>query len=368
MLEEEGKCGAFYEMPSDEMAESESERALPSLEEEGELFQSVKSLEYVCYCASESGDETLQRLLRELPEAGVTLIGLDEGEQCVFGGLPTRAVEQNDEGADQAAIRRVHLSPCPETTLLLAGSAATLALAAGTPMATVGYGRLAEKMFGWDGTDADVCTDEDGVRSVCAASGVQADIIVEGFDEVDVQFLDRIMKRAQGLPWITVVTGRCYLREMTLDDLDDLFALYAQPGITDYTEPLYERPQEEQYTRDYIENMYRFYGYGMWLVCDRESGALIGRAGFSHQDLGDEIVLEMGYIIGVPWQRQGYATEVCEKLLAFARTNLADFGTINCFVEPGNTASHGLMGKLAFDRAGTVTIGGKRMIRYELEL
>lgn len=318
MLEEEGKCGAFYEMPSDEMAESESERALPSLEEEGELFQSVKSLEYVCYCASEAGDETLQRLLRELPEAGVTLIRLD-----------TAAV-----------------SPRPETTLLLAGSAATLALAAGTPMATIGYGQLAEE----------------------TAAGCVADIIVEGFDEVDVQFLDRIMKRAQGLPWITVVTGRCYLREMTLDDLDDLFALYAQPGITDYTEPLYERPQEEQYTRDYIENMYRFYGYGMWLVCDRESGALIGRAGFSHQDLGDEVVLEMGYIIGVPWQRQGYATEVCEKLLAFARTNLADFGTLNCFVEPGNTASHGLMGKLAFDRAGTVTIGGKRMIRYEKAL
>lgn len=318
MLEEEGKCGAFYEMPSDEMAESESERALPSLEEEGELFQSVKSLEYVCYCASEAGDETLQRLLRELPEAGVTLIRLD-----------TAAV-----------------SPRPETTLLLAGSAATLALAAGTPMATIGYGQLAEE----------------------TAAGCGADIIVEGFDEVDVQFLDRIMKRAQGLPWITVVTGRCYLREMTLDDLDDLFALYAQPGITDYTEPLYERPQEEQYTRDYIENMYRFYGYGMWLVCDRESGALIGRAGFSHQDLGDEVVLEMGYIIGVPWQRQGYATEVCEKLLAFARTNLADFGTLNCFVEPGNTASHGLMGKLAFDRVGTVTIGGKRMIRYEKAL
>lgn len=309
---------SIFEMPSDDMPESESERALPYLEEEGALFQFVKSLEYVCYCASEAGDETLQRLLRELPEAGVTLIRLD-----------TAAV-----------------SPRPETTLLLAGSAATLALAAGTPMATIGYGQLAEE----------------------TAAGCGADIIVEGFDEVDVQFLDRIMKRAQGLPWITVVTGRCYLREMTLDDLDDLFALYAQPGITDYTEPLYERPQEEQYTRDYIENMYRFYGYGMWLVCDRESGALIGRAGFSHQDLGDEIVLEMGYIIGVPWQRQGYATEVCEKLLAFARTNLADFGTINCFVEPGNTASHGLMGKLAFDRAGTVTIGGKRMIRYEKAL
>ena len=132
--------------------------------------------------------------------------------------------------------------------------------------------------------------------------------------------------------------------------------------------PLYERPEEEQYTRDYIDHMYRFYGYGMWLVCDRMNGALIGRAGFSHQDLGDEIVLEMGYIIGVPYQRRGYATEVCQKLIQFARENLSDFGTLNCFVEPGNTASHGLMEKLRFAQIGTAMISGKMMVRYALEL
>lgn len=279
------------------------------------LFQSVKSMEYVCYRASEATDDELQRLLRELTEAGVTIIDLDA------------------QGA------KAQLSPRPETTLLLAGSQQTALLTEGTPMATVGYG-----------------------------SAAQADILVEGFEEVNVQFLDRIMKRAQGLPWITVVTERCFLREITLDDMDDLFALYAAPGITDYTEPLYERPREEQYTRDYIENMYRFYGYGMWLVCDRKTGALIGRAGFSHQDLGDEIVLEMGYLIGVPYQRQGYATEVCEKLIDFARTNLADFETLNCFVEPENTASRGLMHKLAFFECGTVTIGEKVMVRYQTPL
>ena len=106
----------------------------------------------------------------------------------------------------------------------------------------------------------------------------------------------------------------------------------------------------------------------MWLVGDRDTGELIGRVGFSHQDLGDDIVLEMVYIIGVPYQRQGYAKEVCEKLIEFARTNLSDFGTLNCFVEPGNTASHGLMEKLRFERIGMVKIGEKMMVRYEIEL
>ena len=311
------------------------------------LFQSIKSIEYVCYRASEAADDELKRLLRELPGAGVTLIELDGWEQA-HGVLRSL----NELVADKA------VSPGGWTydlgaTLLLAGSAYTLALAAGTPAATIGYGSLLVD----DGANETMAGDP--------ATDLTADILVEGFDEVDVQFLDRIMKRAQGLPWITVITERCYLREITTDDLDDLYALYAQPGITDYVEPLYDRPQEEQYTRDYIECMYRFYGYGMWLVYERENGALIGRAGFSHQDLGDEIVLEMGYIIGVPYQRQGYAMEVCEKLLAFAREHLSDFGSVNCFVEPGNTASLALLRRLEFTSYGTVVISGKEMLRYQ---
>lgn len=321
------------------------------------LFQSIKSIEYVCYRASEAADDELKRLLRELPGAGVTLIELDvwEQEQGVL-----RSLDELTANADVAPSSEAGLAVSPGgwtydlgATLLLAGSAHTLTLAAGTPAATIGYGSLLV---------------DNGAKETMAgdpATSPTADILVEGFDEVDVQFLDRIMKRAQGLPWITVITKRCYLREITTDDLDDLYALYAQPGITDYVEPLYDRPEEEQYTRDYIECMYRFYGYGMWLVYDRESHALIGRAGFSHQDLGDEIVLEMGYIIGVPYQRQGYAVEVCGKLLAFAREHLSDFGSVNCFVEPGNTASLALLRRLEFTSYGTVVISGKEMLRYQ---
>ena len=321
------------------------------------LFQSIKSIEYVCYRASEAADDELKRLLRELPGAGVTLIELDVWEQ-EHGVL--RSLDELTANADVAPSSEAGLAVSPggwtydlDATLLLAGSAHTLTLAAGTPAATIGYGSL--------------LVDDEAKETMAGdpATSPTADILVEGFDEVDVQFLDRIMKRAQGLPWITVITKRCYLREITTDDLDDLYALYAQPGITDYVEPLYDRPEEEQYTRDYIECMYRFYGYGMWLVYDRESHALIGRAGFSHQDLGDEIVLEMGYIIGVPYQRQGYAAEVCGKLLAFAREHLSDFGSVNCFVEPKNTASLALLRRLEFTSYGTVVISGKEMLRYQ---
>ena len=324
------------------------------------LFQSVKSIEFVCYRASEAADGELKRLLRELPEAGVTLIELDawEREHAALRSLDELTADMDVASLSEGSESGLAASPGSwiydlHATLLLAGSARTLALAAGTPAATIGYDSLLVD----DGAKKPMAGDPD--------TNVTADILVEGFAEVDVQFLDRIMKRAQGLPWITVVTRRCYLREITMDDLDDLYALYAGDGITDYIEPLYDRPREEQYTRDYIRCMYRFYGYGMWLVYDRKSGALIGRAGFSHQDLGEEIVLEMGYIIGAPYQRQGYATEVCEKLLDFARAHLSDFGSVNCFVEAGNTASLALLHRLEFTPHGTVVVNGKEMLRYE---
>jgi RimJ/RimL family protein N-acetyltransferase len=285
------------------------------------LFATIKTLTHVCYLSHEAGEPQLKRLLRELPGAGVCVVDLDVK-------TPEKAV------------------PDFGSALLLAASAQALTYVR-DGMAVVGYGRLAAP-----------------VSAAEKEASARADILVEGFAEVDAEFLDRIMKRVQGLPWTTVVTPRCYLREITVDDLDELFALYAQPGITDFTEPLYERTREEQYTRDYIDCMYRFYGYGMWLLFERSTGKLMGRAGFSHQNLGDETVLEMGYIIGVPWQRQGYATEVCSSLIDYARENLSAFGTLNCFVEPGNIASHALMRKLGFAPHGTVTLSEKEMIRY----
>ncbi len=297
------------------------------------------STKFVCYRASEVTEDECKRLLRELLEAGVMLIELDawESEHGTLRSLKELgAVDLN-------------------ATLLLAGSERTLALSAGLPVASIGYGRLLLEE-----------PQKQTAGSLCAP--VTADILVEGFEEIDASFVDRIMKRAQGLPWITIITRRCYLREITLDDLDDLYALYAGEGIIDYIEPLYDRAREEQYTRDYIRYMYRFYGYGMWLVCDRESGKLIGRAGFSHRDLGERIVLEMGYVIAAPYQRQGYATEVCKKLIDFARTQLSDFGTLNCFVDPGNTASLALLRKLELTAHGTALINGARKLCYEINI
>ena len=193
-------------------------------------------------------------------------------------------------------------------------------------------------------------------------SGV--DMIVEGFEEVNANFLEKVWQRYHHLPWEIAKTKRCIIRELTLDDLDALFELYADEEITKYTESLYPYEEEKEFQRAYINNMYRFYGYGMWLIFSKETGELIGRAGLEHREYNGELELELGYVIGTKYQRQGYATEVCLRILGIAR-EVTDFSKINCLIEEENKASVCLAEKLGFACEEIVDMQGKRMRKYE---
>ena len=84
-------------------------------------------------------------------------------------------------------------------------------------------------------------------------------------------------------------------------------------------------------------------------------------AGFSYREGFEEP--EIGFMIGVPWQRRGYAEEVCRAILDYGRDVLG-FGTVQAFVRTGNEASMKLCEKLGLYNAGIVNIEGKEHFRY----
>ena len=192
------------------------------------------------------------------------------------------------------------------------------------------------------------------------ASG--ADLYAEGLEEVDERLIVRVYERHHGIPWTILETERCIVREFSMDYLDALFELYAGEGMTDYIEPLYPYEEERRYQEAYIEHMYRFYGYGMWIVCEKETGELIGRVGIEHrEELGGE--LELGYAIGRPYQRKGYATEVCRAVMRYAREEIG-VSHMHCLIGEGNTVSEHLAEKLGFSYAKDMEISGKCMKKY----
>lgn len=192
-------------------------------------------------------------------------------------------------------------------------------------------------------------------------------ILVESFEELDYEFVERIWRRFHKLPWTILTTTRCYVREITLDDLDALFLLYQENGMTDYMEPLYEREEETEYQKAYIENMYGFYGYGMWLVFDKATDALIGRAGIENRELHGTYELELGYAITPTYQRMGYATEVCTAILSYASDYL-ECREINCMIQNENLSSLALAQKLGFHYLESVEVQGQSYERYVLSL
>lgn len=189
------------------------------------------------------------------------------------------------------------------------------------------------------------------------------DMVVEGFEEIDYEFLKRIYQRHHRIPWTILETERLIVRELDLKDLDDLFELYSYDGMTDYMEKLFPYEEEYQYQKAYIENMYRFFGYGMWLVFEKESGKLVGRAGVEHrEELDGE--LELGYAIGKPFWGRGYATEVCQAILNYVREELG-FEEISGLVEPENKISVYLLEKLGFSLEKELVLEGRYYKKYK---
>ena len=219
----------------------------------------------------------------------------------------------------------------------------------------------------------------------CCRIQSHLDMIVQGFEEIDMNFLVRAYQRFFGLPWEIVETNRCLVREMTLQDLDALYELYRPQEVTRYLDGLDEdRQKEEARLKDHIRCMYRFYGYGMWAVVEKSTGRLIGKAGFGHLAVedalmpGDDCLMpekdcpvvedtlrpELGYLIAADKQCQGYATEVCRAILEYGWRELG-FSQVYCCIRKENRASVHLAEKLGFVRKKCVAEDGKTLLWYK---
>lgn len=243
----------------------------------------------------------------------------------------------------------------PEQTIFISGDTGELRAASACSIATLGYLPDAGPEENARGTEHAETVEEN--------TGADVTMWAEGFEEIGLTFLTRVYERYHGLPWTILVTERCVVKEFSLDYLDALFALYDGEGMTEYIEPLYPYEQEREYQKAYIRHMYGFYGYGMWIVCDRDTGALIGRAGLERrEELGGE--LELGYVIGVPYQRKGYATEVCTAILQYAEEELEQ-SEVSCIIAPDNFLSAHFAQKLGFSFVGAECVNGKIMRKYK---
>lgn len=193
----------------------------------------------------------------------------------------------------------------------------------------------------------------------------RAEYAIEQIEEVEYESLKLAYLRLTGQPWTILTTDRCEVRETTTEDADSFYDIYKEPSITRYMEDLYDdKAVEVAYIQDYIRNVYAFYGYGMWTVLEKSSGKVIGRAGISWREGFD--IPELGFVIAVPYQHQGYAYEVCRAILEYGNTELG-FSYVQALVMEGNESSKALCRKLGFKYSSKVVVDNVKYDRMTWE-
>lgn len=105
-----------------------------------------------------------------------------------------------------------------------------------------------------------------------------------------------------------IETSRLFLREMTELDFDALYQVLSDSDIMQH----YPYSFDDARVRNWIaRNMerYRIFGFGLWAVCLKDTGEMIGDCGLTMQLIHGQIKPEIGYHIRADHQRKGYAKE-----------------------------------------------------------
>ncbi len=141
-----------------------------------------------------------------------------------------------------------------------------------------------------------------------------------------------------------IETPRLYLRQFSMDDLDDLFAIRSDPEVMRFIGE--SRPQSLDQVRDALENVisvWKQHGFGRWAIVHKGDEKLIGWCGLAFLDNTDEI--EIGYGIAKEYWGKGLTTEAAVVSIKYGFEDLK-LNRIVAVAMPENIASRRIMEKM----------------------
>jgi [ribosomal protein S5]-alanine N-acetyltransferase len=160
-------------------------------------------------------------------------------------------------------------------------------------------------------------------------------------------------------------TDRMVLERVRADHAEELFALLGDPLIA---RTLYASgvPQSDAEMADNLVGKlghWERYGFGMWLLRDRETGATVGRGGLQHTFVDGREEIEVGWVIAPARWGEGLATEMAHAAVRVAFDDL-ELGEIVAFTLPTNVASRRVMEKSGFSYDRAIVHAGLPHVLY----
>ncbi len=136
---------------------------------------------------------------------------------------------------------------------------------------------------------------------------------------------------------VILQTERLFLREMTAEDYDALYRVLADADVMRH----YPYTFDEKRVRGWIEKnvqRYRDHGFGLWAVCLKGTGEMIGDCGLTMQNINGSVCPEIGYHIRGDMQRNGYAKEAARAVRDWASKH-TPFERLFCYMKKDNIPS-----------------------------
>ncbi len=191
----------------------------------------------------------------------------------------------------------------------------------------------------------------------------KADIIVEGFEEINTAFINEVYQHAHHEPVTIATCEHVILRELTPDDMKPLFDIYQQPEIISYVHGLLDFETEQRKLEAYIDHVYHFYHCGYWGVFEQESNRLIGRCGVQYNEIDHKTELELSYLIDTDFTRRGLGYESARAAMEYAINRLGEHRIV-AVIDSNNTRSKKLATKLGMEYEKEVVYQGKKCDLY----
>ncbi|WP_338708932.1 GNAT family protein [Paenibacillus amylolyticus] len=152
-------------------------------------------------------------------------------------------------------------------------------------------------------------------------------------------------------PFPELETKRLLLREIKQSDSQDIFQYFSSDEVTKFydVQSFTNTKQAEELIQRWKE---RFENGQVirWGIALKSDNRIIGTCGF-HGCMKQHYKAVMGYELAPEFWRQGYMTEVTQKIVEYGFKNL-ELNRIEAFVEPENAGSRKLLERIGFSEEG----------------
>lgn len=192
----------------------------------------------------------------------------------------------------------------------------------------------------------------------------KAFVLLTSFQDLKPVFFENVLKRSHGEPITIANTRRLIIRELSEEDIPQIYQIYSDPQIRQYIDNIddyLEAEMEKQ--RAYIRNVYSFYGYGLWGVFSKTSRQLIGRCGIENQVIDGREEIALSYLLDSQHWGYGYAIECCNAALLYANQEL-DIHRIVALIDQTNVRSLHTAQNLGMKPEKEVIDQGKKYTLY----